>query len=247
MNFYQVSLRLEKLNKSEANMKSLHLLIVLIISNFSFGYEFGIWKTIPSEFFKLNSLIETEKNTAAELALLHKLKLRERTELICEIANSQRFPEFHNLFQNELMNNYYSFNFPPENLESIKLLIKKLLKFSERVSSFYKKNYDRKRPFSIDASLNPCVDVETESRSYPSFHSVAGALSTCVLSYLYPSASNLFEEYGIFVGKIRSVVGVHFPSDVAAGYELGINICETLLKDSSFQNDLSTLGIHPNS
>src|SRR5260370_35061231 len=63
--------------------------------------------------------------------------------------------------------------------------------------------------------------AEPNSPSYPSEHAaVAGAAST-ILAYLYPSQASVLD--GLVAEEVltRQVAGVEFPSDVAAGLDVG--------------------------
>ena len=42
----------------------------------------------------------------------------------------------------------------------------------------------------------------------------------------YDSRGEFLYEYGVFMGELRKIVGVHHPTDVAAGQSLGKQVCE---------------------
>jgi membrane-associated phospholipid phosphatase len=80
--------------------------------------------------------------------------------------------------------------------------------------------YSRLRPSQIDPRLSTAVALPA-SPSYPSEHAaVAGAAST-ILSYLYPSQQATLAGMVTEDVFTRQVAGVEFPSDAAAGLELG--------------------------
>jgi len=80
--------------------------------------------------------------------------------------------------------------------------------------------YKRLRPAQIDPRLSIAV-AQPNSPSYPSEHAaVAGAAST-ILAYLYPSQSSVLDALVAEEVLTRQVAGVEFPSDIAAGLDVG--------------------------
>ena len=49
------------------------------------------------------------------------------------------------------------------------------------------------------------------------------------------------KKYGKYLGDIRFIVGVHHPSDVAAGQKLGQDICKRLLRNADFKEEIEAL------
>jgi membrane-associated phospholipid phosphatase len=83
--------------------------------------------------------------------------------------------------------------------------------------------YNRLRPSQIDPRLSTAVAVPA-SPSYPSEHAaIAGAAST-ILGHLYPSQTGALAAMVDEDVLTRQVAGVEFPSDVAAGLELGQHV-----------------------
>jgi membrane-associated phospholipid phosphatase len=80
--------------------------------------------------------------------------------------------------------------------------------------------YNRPRPSVADPSVTTAVPAP-RSPSYPSEHAVAAGAASAVLAYLFPDdaarLSNLAEEDG----RTQLLAGIQYPSDVAAGLELG--------------------------
>jgi len=87
------------------------------------------------------------------------------------------------------------------------------------VNSVLKKEYDRLRPFDADPSITPVVPRE-EGRSYPSSHAMRGLLVARLLADIFPERRNDLIDFGRQVGYSRVVGGVHYPSDVEAGFRL---------------------------
>lgn len=83
-----------------------------------------------------------------------------------------------------------------------------------------KYTYNRLRPNELDPALNTVI-ANPQTPSYPSEHAaVAGAAST-VLAYLFPDNAKFYTDQAEAAANSRLLAGVEFPSDVAAGLELG--------------------------
>lgn len=83
-----------------------------------------------------------------------------------------------------------------------------------------KYSFNRLRPNELDPSLQTAIP-NPRTPSYPSEHAaVAGAAST-VLAYLFPNNATSYTEQAEAAANSRLIAGVEYPSDVAAGLELG--------------------------
>jgi membrane-associated phospholipid phosphatase len=83
-----------------------------------------------------------------------------------------------------------------------------------------KYTYNRARPSERDPRIIPLLPVPA-SPSYPSEHAVAAGAAEAVLSALYPAEATLYHNMAEEAGRSRLYAGVHYPSDVIAGLELG--------------------------
>jgi hypothetical protein len=81
-------------------------------------------------------------------------------------------------------------------------------------------HYLRPRPFSSHAELVPAIEKEA-SHSYPSGHATRGVLYAAILAEFQPGQQALLLARGHRLGNDRAVGGVHWPSDVHAGQQLG--------------------------
>jgi acid phosphatase (class A) len=59
-------------------------------------------------------------------------------------------------------------------------------------------------------------------------------VDACIMASVFPDRADQIMKYGDRLGTLRSVVGVHYPSDVAAGKILGEQLCKALLADPSY-------------
>jgi membrane-associated phospholipid phosphatase len=97
--------------------------------------------------------------------------------------------------------------------------------------------YKRRRPAEVDPQLSTVV-ATPNSPSYPSEHAAAGRAAAEVLAYLYPADAALFRQRAADAAQTRVQAGVQYPSDVAAGLELGRKVGEAVM--SHGQNDNHT-------
>ncbi len=124
-------------------------------------------------------------------------------------------------------------------------LLKNVLDDAEGVIRPAKKNWNRTRPFRQDpADIKLQTDDPAEvpgptSASYPSGHATDGMVFALVLSDLAPQLKDRLIARGVQYGNDRVVLGVHFPSDVAAGRVLAQAIYTALKDKKSYQNDLA--------
>ena len=80
--------------------------------------------------------------------------------------------------------------------------------------------YNRPRPSAIDASLSPAVAV-SPTPSYPCEHATAAGAASVILADLFPNEAQSLGQMAEEAGRSRVMAGVQYPSDVAAGLELG--------------------------
>jgi hypothetical protein len=80
--------------------------------------------------------------------------------------------------------------------------------------------YNRQRPSRMSSELKTAVDTPN-SPSYPSELAAAGRAAAEVLGSLYPADAAAFIKRAEDAAQTRVAAGVQYPSDVAAGLELG--------------------------
>ncbi len=88
-----------------------------------------------------------------------------------------------------------------------------------------KVKYGLQRPFEMDPTITPLGGVPWNP-SYPSGHAAAAAAAATVLEHLWPENAAKYESMMKDVEWARVYSGVHFPSDVKAGEELGKRVGE---------------------
>lgn len=83
-----------------------------------------------------------------------------------------------------------------------------------------KRGYDRLRPYQVDGSIRTIGKLPKDA-SYPSGHTSAAYSAATVLSHLWPARAQEFGWWANQAGLSRIHAGVHFPSDVQMGAQLG--------------------------
>jgi undecaprenyl-diphosphatase len=64
--------------------------------------------------------------------------------------------------------------------------------------------------------------VPQDEYSFPSGHTAAATVSALLFSAAIPVLSPIFFSVAMLIGMSRIYLGVHYPSDVAMGFALGI-------------------------
>jgi hypothetical protein len=89
--------------------------------------------------------------------------------------------------------------------------------------------YNRPHPGAVAASL-PAALANPPSPSYPAEHAAAAAAASEVLAYIIPDRSGFFRDKAQEAAQSRVLAGVAYPSDVAAGMELGKRVAAMVIE-----------------
>jgi acid phosphatase (class A) len=169
--------------------------------------------------------------SAKDYAELLKLQAS-RTPEECSVAAAQAAPDLQSLFAGSGILSAPELSASAAFIDSASTLLSK-------ITGFFKKQYARPRPYDADPRVQPCIPKPGGATSYPSTHAAAGVLDACLLAKLFPQRARILGSYGLHVGELRAIAGVHHPSDVAAGQDLGARVCERLLKEPDFRAELA--------
>ena len=88
--------------------------------------------------------------------------------------------------------------------------------------------YNRPRPSETDPTLAAALPTP-RSPSYPSEHAATAGAAATVLSYFFPDEAASFQAMAEEAAQSRVLAGVQFPSDSAAGLELGRKVAEQVI------------------
>ncbi|HUB68160.1 MAG TPA: phosphatase PAP2 family protein [Candidatus Methylacidiphilales bacterium] len=130
-------------------------------------------------------------------------------------------------------------------ISRVAVLMKNVIDDAEVIVQQAKKHWNRTRPFRQDPADvklqtdNPSEVPSPTSASYPSGHGTDGMLFALILSDLAPQLHDKLMARGIEYGNDRVILGVHFPSDVAAGRALGGAIYAALQGKKAYRDDLA--------
>jgi hypothetical protein len=83
--------------------------------------------------------------------------------------------------------------------------------------------FNRPRPSQFDPSLTTAIP-NPASPAYPSEYAVAAAIGSAILGYVFPNDADFFTKQADDATRSRLLAGVDYPSDIAAGLELGRSI-----------------------
>lgn len=84
--------------------------------------------------------------------------------------------------------------------------------------------FPRRRPASVDVALRRRLLAPPTSSSFPSGHAASAAAFTTAVALESPTAAAAVLPLAALVGYSRVHIGVHWPSDVAAGAVLGAGV-----------------------
>ena len=164
------------------------------------------------------------KDSAAEkrdYRMLHDFQ-ESRTPEQCEAAGRQSIPTVETFFgpQTGVLTEV--------EIQSISVAAGEILKKVFAVCDPFKDEYHRPRPYNVDLNIEPCVSRPGGSRAYPSSHAAAGIVLADYLAKKFPAKRDAILREGRQIGLNRILGGVHHPSDVEAGQELGREMIEQM-------------------
>ena len=105
------------------------------------------------------------------------------------------------------------------------------------VALILKEKYDRVRPSILRPEIDPGIEVPGHP-AYPSGHSTEAHMMAFLLAEIMPEKTEIFMRDAGAIAKNREIIGVHYPSDSAAGLETARQFMELLRQDSKFQKEL---------
>jgi membrane-associated phospholipid phosphatase len=130
--------------------------------------------------------------------------------------------------------------FTAANCPKTAALFKKIDKDAKFFSGAGKVLWNRKRPYWVDDRIHTPAPKETEP-SYPSGHATRALVYAEVLATLFPGKEEALLERARESAWNRIILGVHFPSDIAAGQVLGHNLAPKFAASPAFATDLAAV------
>jgi len=87
-----------------------------------------------------------------------------------------------------------------------------------------KSGTSRPRPYQANPGIINLV-IPPDQFSFPSGHTAAATVSAVAFSLIFPALIPVFILFAFLVGTSRVYLGVHYPTDIAAGLILGLASC----------------------
>lgn len=159
-----------------------------------------------------------------------------RTQNDCEFAKAAAFSNFE-VFWEVLINKYTKAQnllplFNPNEVQDFKAEINDVMKYTDKVTQYFKNKYKRLRPYDKNPLLDPCGRRPGGQTSYPSSHASKAFASSCVLASMFPEHAETLMKYAEYMAELRVIGGVHHPSDIDAGKDIGLEVCAEVLKSN---------------
>jgi membrane-associated phospholipid phosphatase len=92
-----------------------------------------------------------------------------------------------------------------------------------------KRAHSRRRPSELDPQLSTALPVPA-SPSYPCEHAAAAGAAAAVIAHIYPNEAQRLARKAEEAAQSRIMAGLAFPSDAAAGLDLGRKVAERVLE-----------------
>jgi len=127
--------------------------------------------------------------------------------------------------------------FTAERLPRTFALAGKACRESSMVIAAAKRHWNRPRPYRVSPQVQVVITNATDG-SYPSGHAACGYLWSILMADLLPAQRDALFARGIAYGQSRTVGGVHYPTDVAAGRTGAAVIAAALFASPAFRADL---------
>lgn len=156
-----------------------------------------------------------------------------RSQAECSTANSQSWMEIDSFFGPE------TGILTESQMSAVNDLLNEVKETVEAEAKPLKEQYARERPYVADHTILPCISKPQGATSYPSSHAAMGIVLGKVLADLLPGDRAEIEAQAIQIGTNRVLGGVHHPSDVKAGQELGEEIYTALQSNPKFSADFN--------
>lgn len=238
------------------NIFRLLLIAVLSVSFSLSAKKSDDWYKIPAEEFQ-DAIYDFPAEGTWEYKFDYEMLLKlqdSRSEEECQFGRYLKWPNFKTFFgkdkpaylDDSQLPVDFDYLLTEQEVEKYKKFMNRVLRYSSKVTKYYKELYGRDRPSRINPDVKPCAEVPDGKKSYPSSHTAKGVLLGCLFAEKFRSQgdnwrANRFINYGEYMGEMRVIIGVHHPSDVDAGRTIGYAICETLLKHEQFKKDFEAL------
>ena len=87
--------------------------------------------------------------------------------------------------------------------------------------TLFRKALNRSRPYE-KFDIKPIIKKDTKGQSMPSRHIYSITVIAMTFLYVMPALGIVFLIFALILAGVRVIGGVHYPSDVLAGFLLGV-------------------------
>ncbi len=119
-------------------------------------------------------------------------------------------------------------------LRELRVAFRQFLNDADYYVQKLKVAFPRDRPFVYLKGIEPCIAKEV-TKSYPSGHAAISRLYARILGELIPQEKRRFLELADSFGRDRVLGGVHHPTDILAGKQLGDLVYSKLRKSPEYR------------
>jgi acid phosphatase (class A) len=127
--------------------------------------------------------------------------------------------------------------FSPDREPKIYELIKRACRDGGTSDLDAKAKWARPRPFVSHPEVHPIFGAG--GFSYPSGHATAAYVCGVLLGEIFPDKKAVLLQQSAQIAGDRVIAGVHYPSDIVAGEQLGRAVAQALLANPEFQQKLA--------
>jgi undecaprenyl-diphosphatase len=96
------------------------------------------------------------------------------------------------------------------------------------IYKWLKQRTSRPRPFQVYAAISAAAPT-LDRFSFPSGHTLHAVSLSLVATASYPELGIVLIPFAALVGASRPILGLHYPSDVLAGWALGLLVARIVL------------------
>ena len=115
-------------------------------------------------------------------------------------------------------------------------LVQRIIDTEDEVTGPAKKGFGRPRPPLVNDKIKPLIKL-SKSGAYPSGHTTNGTAIAIILAKMLPEKKDELMARAKDYALSRLIVGVHYPSDLDAGYAAGAVIAYALMQNNEFQKE----------
>ena len=194
------------------------------------------WEKVPAGTISVSPPPSADSQEAKqEFVILHQFQ-NNRSEADCKLAMTQTIPNFDTFYSKSGL-------LSAEEVAAVGAFVQRAMLVADKVTMPLKKQFSRPRPYNEDPTLIPCATKPSGSLSFPSSHASMAVTGACALGAIFPSKADQFEKYALYLAQLRVISGVHHPSDIVAGESIGQQICQYLLQNNEFMQDVQKLAL----